>query len=104
MMVLIRSVVACAWAAVIVGPAWTQEPSGGMNVAQLFATSCGWCHQDGGRTAGRGPKLAGTEKTDEELARQIRNGKPPGMPAFRNFSDEQIKAIIAYIRDLKETP
>ena len=31
----------------------------------LFATVCGWCHENGGRTAGKGPKLAGTTRSDE---------------------------------------
>jgi mono/diheme cytochrome c family protein len=77
----------------------------GLNVEQLFATSCGWCHQGGGRIQGRGPKLAGTPKSDEEIIRQIKNGKPPGMPAFgKSFNDEQIQAIVSYIRNLKDTP
>ena len=61
-------------------------------VERLFATSCGWCHQGGGRVAGRGPKLAGTDKPDEFIIRQIRQGKPPGMPAFKSFNDGQIRA------------
>jgi mono/diheme cytochrome c family protein len=86
-------------------PSSSPAGPGEMNVARLFATSCGWCHQSGGRTAGRGPKLAGIERTDEEIIRQIRNGKPPGMPAFgKSFNDEQISAIVAYIRSLKDVP
>ena len=27
-----------------------------IDVNQLFATTCGWCHSDGGRTAGKGPQ------------------------------------------------
>ena len=51
---------------------------------------------------GRGPKLMGTEKSDEDITKQIKNGKPPRMPAFgKSFSDDQIKAIVAYIRALK---
>ena len=75
------------------------------NVSRLFATSCGWCHQGGGRVAGRGPKLAGTDKSDDFIIRQIKQGKPPGMPAFgKSFNDDQIRAIVAYIRALPETP
>jgi mono/diheme cytochrome c family protein len=73
-------------------------------VERLFATSCGWCHQGGGRVAGRGPKLAGTDKPDEFIIKQIRQGKPPGMPAFKGFNDDQIRAIVAYIRALPDTP
>ena len=84
------------------GPAATEQ-SAGIDVKQLFATSCGWCHQNGGRSPGRGPKLAGTDKSDEHIINQIKKGKPPGMPAFgNNFSDEQIRAIVAYIRNLDD--
>jgi mono/diheme cytochrome c family protein len=71
--------------------------------ATLFATSCGWCHQGGGRVDGKGPKLAGTVESDEVLIRRIKVGKPGAMPAFgTTFSDPQIKAIVAYIRTLKD--
>jgi mono/diheme cytochrome c family protein len=78
------------------------KPGGSVDVARLFSTSCGFCHQAGGRVQGRGPKLMGSERSDEQIIKQIKNGKPPGMPAFgRAFSDEQINAIVAYIRALK---
>ena len=70
--------------------------------SKLFATSCGWCHQSGGRVEGRGPKLAGSEKSDEFIINRIKNGKSPGMPAFgRSFNDDQIKTILGYIRGLQ---
>jgi mono/diheme cytochrome c family protein len=70
---------------------------------QMFATSCGFCHQDGGRTAGKGPKLAGTKHDDDFLADRIRKGKPGAMPGFAGaFSESQIMAIVAYIRALEE--
>jgi hypothetical protein len=42
-------------------PAHAQQPNapapdkGELDVPQLFATTCGWCHSDGGRAAGKGP-------------------------------------------------
>jgi mono/diheme cytochrome c family protein len=73
-----------------------------MDVTRLFSTSCGFCHQAGGRVKGRGPRLMGSERSDEQITKQIKDGKPPGMPAFgKAFSDDQIKAIVAYIRELK---
>jgi mono/diheme cytochrome c family protein len=85
--------------------AQTGEQTAGLDVRQLFATSCGWCHQSGGRSEGRGPKLAGTDKSDEYIINQIKKGKPPGMPAFGgSFNDTQIHAILGYIRDLKDEP
>jgi mono/diheme cytochrome c family protein len=69
----------------------------------MFATSCGWCHQSGGRADGRGPKLAGTTKSDDFLAERVRKGKPGAMPAYGSvFSESQIMAIVAYIRTLEE--
>ena len=77
-------------------------PAGEFDVQKLFATTCGWCHLNGGRVAGKGPQLMGTTKTDSEIVSRIRNGKPGQMPAFGSmFSDDQMKAIVAYIRGLK---
>jgi mono/diheme cytochrome c family protein len=69
----------------------------------LFATVCGFCHENGGRTAGKGPKLAGTKRSDEFIIDRIKNGKLGAMPAFGgSFSDGQIIAILAYIRGLED--
>jgi len=77
-------------------------PGANFDVSQLFATTCGWCHLKGGREPGKGPKLMGTELTDGEIISRIRNGKTGQMPAFGStFNDEQLKAIVAYIRGLK---
>jgi mono/diheme cytochrome c family protein len=71
---------------------------------QMFATSCGFCHQQGGRAAGRGPKLAGLNKSDEYIIEKIKKGKPGAMPGYaRAFSEGQIIAILAYIRSLEDT-
>jgi mono/diheme cytochrome c family protein len=70
---------------------------------QMFATSCGFCHQNGGRAPGKGPKLAGTKHSDDFIAERIRKGKPGTMPAFGSaFSESQLMAIVAYIRALEE--
>jgi mono/diheme cytochrome c family protein len=69
----------------------------------LFATSCGFCHQDGGRAEGKGPKLAGSTRSDEFIIERIKNGKVGAMPAFGGaFSEGQIIAILAYIRSLED--
>jgi mono/diheme cytochrome c family protein len=69
---------------------------------QLFATTCGWCHSDGGRAAGKGPQLMDTKRDDDFIRDRIKNGKAGAMPAFGStFSDAQIDQIIKYIRDLK---
>jgi mono/diheme cytochrome c family protein len=70
---------------------------------QVFLNTCGFCHQDGGRAQGRGPKLSKSERSDEYIIERIKKGKPGAMPAFGSvFSDGQIIAILAYIRGLDE--
>jgi mono/diheme cytochrome c family protein len=73
-----------------------------LDVHQLFATTCGWCHSDGGRAAGKGPQLMDTQRSDDFMRNRIKNGKEGAMPAFGvMFNDAQIDEIIKYIRDLK---
>ena len=70
---------------------------------QIFASTCGFCHQDGGRVAGRGPKLAGTDQPDAYLLNRIRVGKEGAMPAYgRALSEGQLRSLLAYIRSLKD--
>ena len=74
----------------------------GFDVEKLFAGTCGWCHSNAGRTAGRCPQLMGTAMTDGEIVSRITVGKPGAMPAFGSaFSSEEMRAIVAYIRGLK---
>jgi len=69
---------------------------------ELFATTCGWCHSDGGRQAGKGPKLADTKRSDAFITNRIKHGKEGAMPAFEGtLTDAQIKGIIHYIHGLK---
>ena len=76
--------------------------AGAFDPKELFATVCGWCHSSGGREAGKGPKLMDTTLTDGEIAYRIRTGKTGQMPAFGSaLNDQQIAAVVAYIRNLK---
>ena|SRR5271165_280311 len=73
-----------------------------LDVAQLFATTCGWCHSDGGRAAGKAPQLMDSQRSDDFMRNRIKNGKQGAMPAFGEaFSDAQIDQIVKYIRELK---
>jgi mono/diheme cytochrome c family protein len=72
------------------------------DVGQLFATSCGFCHSDGGRAPGRGPQLMDSPRDDDFLRDRIKIGKSGAMPAFGSaFTDVQVDEIIKYIRALK---
>jgi mono/diheme cytochrome c family protein len=80
----------------------TPEDLANFDVNQLFASTCGFCHSDGGREAGKGPQLMGDQHDDDFLRNRIKNGKQGAMPAFgASFNEQQIDAIIIYIRDLK---
>ncbi|HFD16465.1 MAG TPA: cytochrome c [Rhodospirillales bacterium] len=73
-----------------------------LDVPNLFASVCGFCHEDGGRKAGKGPQLMNTERSDDFIRNRIKKGRRGRMPAFgKMFSDEDIDEIIAYIRALK---
>lgn len=71
---------------------------------ELFDShGCGFCHENGGRSAGKGPKLAATERTDSFMIFRIKHGKEGAMPAWSSvFNDAQIADLIAYIHSLKE--
>ena len=87
------------------GPATPQAPAGASSNdgARIFATTCGFCHQNGGRAAGRGPKLSKSEKSDEFIIDRIKKGRTGSMPAFAAvYNDAQIAAILAYIRGLDD--
>ncbi len=67
------------------------------------AAGCGWCHANGGRTAGKGPKLEDTARSNSFIRFRVKHGKMGAMPAFgHTFNDAQINDIIAYIRSLKD--
>ena len=84
-------------------PIDARDAKGQLDVRRLFAGTCGWCHSNGGRTAGKGPQLMGTTLTDAEIVNRVKRGKPGAMPAFGDaFTDADIQAIIRYIRELKD--
>ena len=85
------------------GTAAVPNTDDALNTERLFGNLCGFCHQGGGRAAGRGPKLAGTDRSDEYMLNRIRVGKEGAMPAYgRAFSETQLRALVAYIRSLKD--
>lgn len=72
------------------------------DASKIFATTCGWCHNKGGREAGKGPQLMDSTLSDAEIEQRIRRGKQGFMPSFEGaFTDEEIKGLVAYIRALK---
>jgi mono/diheme cytochrome c family protein len=92
---------ACALPAAAQQPAATPD-NAAFDVDQLFASTCGFCHADGGRAPGRGPQLMDSPRDDDFIRNRIKTGKQGAMPAFgESFSDAQIDEIIKHIRALK---
>jgi len=68
----------------------------------FISYGCGWCHEGGGRKAGRCPQLMGTERDDNFIVSRIAAGSPGKMPAFgQGLSAEDMQALLVYIRNLK---
>ena len=68
----------------------------------FISYGCGWCHEDGGRKAGRCPQLMGTEHNDNFILSRIAAGSAGKMPAFgEGLSAEDMQALLVYIRSLK---
>lgn len=91
------------YAASVQAQSATPAPDNGtFDVEQLFAGTCGFCHSDGGRAAGKGPQLMNSPRDDDFLHNRIKIGKSGAMPAFGGtFTDAQIDQIVKYIRALK---
>jgi mono/diheme cytochrome c family protein len=76
--------------------------NGEINIKKLFAANCSWCHEGYGMHAGKGPKLAGTAKTEQQISDHIKNGKAGSMPGFaKTLSEREIIALTSYIKGLK---
>jgi mono/diheme cytochrome c family protein len=72
---------------------------------QLYLTNgCCGCH--GLEARGRlSPNLALTTKTDDELFERIVNGKPGTQWRLtERMSEQEIRAVIAYLRSLGQSP
>jgi mono/diheme cytochrome c family protein len=83
-------------------PASPAPDNGTFDVEQLFAGTCGFCHSNGGRAAGKGPQLMNSPRDDDFLRDRIKNGKEGAMPGFAGaFTDAQIEQMVKYIRALK---
>jgi mono/diheme cytochrome c family protein len=68
----------------------------------FISYGCGWCHEGGGRKAGKCPQLMGTERDDNFILTRIATGSAGKMPAFGEaLSGPEIQALLAYIRSLK---
>jgi mono/diheme cytochrome c family protein len=112
----ISAAVGLAVCAAALAPAWAAEqasaPSGSADAdaaAQMaqgktlfISYGCGWCHEAGGRKAGRCPQLMNSPRDDTFIIDRIVGGSPGRMPAFgQTFTDTDIRALLVYIRSLQ---
>jgi mono/diheme cytochrome c family protein len=69
---------------------------------KLFMNNCAHCHGTDAR-GDEGPDLHGVTKSDTKITGFIKNGIKGEMPKFgQKLSDADVKALIAFIRSLKE--
>jgi mono/diheme cytochrome c family protein len=67
--------------------------------AEVYQAKCG-CHGTEGK-GGRGPALAGSSKSDDDLYKIIHDGRDK-MPAFGSqLTEAQIKKVVTYLKQLK---
>jgi mono/diheme cytochrome c family protein len=68
----------------------------------FISYGCGWCHEDGGRKAGRCPQLMDSPRDDNFILSRIAAGSPGKMPAFgQGLTEADMNAFLVYIRSLK---
>jgi cytochrome c6 len=85
-------------------------PSQAQDGAALYKAKCVVCHSDDGSGSGPTGKQLGVKdlrsddvqkQTDAQLNDSITNGMGKKMPAYKGkITDDQIKGLVAYIRDL----
>ena len=80
----------------------------GADGAALWAQNCASCHgKDGSGNTTMGKKLGVKDYSkdqgfsDAEAANVIKNGKGK-MKAYKQLSDSDVKALVAYVRSLKK--
>jgi mono/diheme cytochrome c family protein len=74
------------------------EPGAGQ---KLFERNCAHCHGEDAR-GDEGPSLHNLKLSDARIANRIKDGVKGEMPRFGSkLSDEEITALTAYLRSLK---
>ena len=84
----------------------SMTPAGGLAAAggALFQQNCAFCHGRDAQGGETGPdltqsKLVRRDRTGDDIAKVIREGRPDNkMPPF-NFSQPEVRSIIAFIRE-----
>lgn len=78
-----------------------ESSTGASGGRALFLKNCAHCHGADAR-GDEGPDLHNLDWSDGQIATRIRNGKKGQMTAFAGkFSEDDIRAVIGYLRTLK---
>lgn len=88
------------------------DSAGNVDGRALFAANCAVCHGAAGQGNDKGPSLLKAryrpdQLSDAEIAASIRNGVAEEeseygpMPAFRQFDDDQVEALVEVVRELQ---
>jgi len=87
-------------------PASPADPAQIAHGKSLFISyGCGWCHEDGGRKAGKCPQLMNTPRDDNFILSRIATGSEGKMPAFGiALKEADFRDLLMYIRSLKPEP
>jgi cytochrome c6 len=85
-------------------------PTRAQDAAALYKAKCAVCHSDDGSGSSATGKQLGAKdlrsddvqkQTDAQLNDSITNGMGKKMPAYKGkLTDDQIKGLVGYIRDL----
>lgn len=72
----------------------------------IFSSTCAGCHGLDGRGGEKAPGLAGNPQaeglSDAQISNIISNGiSGAGMPAFHSLGEEQVRALVRYVRTLQ---
>lgn len=109
-------VIACLWCAGIGENSASQvqqsdsvrdkPPTAQASGNPIFSSTCAGCHGLDGRGGERAPGIAGNAQaeglSDAQIFGIISNGiSGAGMPAFRSLGDEQVRALVRYVRTLQ---
>jgi mono/diheme cytochrome c family protein len=90
----------CAVPAMKAGPANPGEDA--KRGQSLFERNCAHCHGDDAR-GDEGPDLHKLKKSDIRITKVVTQGIKGEMPAFgAKLKDEDVKALIAFLRTLKD--
>lgn len=96
----------------ILGPTFIISSAGAQNAADIYKAKCAMCHGADGTAntpAGKAMKARDfhdadvIKATDADLIQAITNGKGKMQPYGKQFSAEQIKGLVAYVRDIQKS-